>query len=134
MNATISKIKFILLACVALSVVHCSKGGGGTTSTATSTTCPANQLYTSGAGCLPTCGTNMVYYNNQCVSSYTVTGGGLNQCTPTYVNGQMTCGGGTTTPIGGGGYGYSRYGYGGGFGIGGILLILLILFLVFGYR
>ena len=118
MKDTISNLKFVALAFVALSIVNCSKGSSSPAAADPSTSCPANQLYTTGAGCLPTCGASMVYYNNQCVAASSVIAGSTaapgQTCNPTYSGGVMGCGPTSTNP--GSGFPGSTYPGGGGGG------------------
>jgi hypothetical protein len=76
MNTGIGKTKFILAALLALTVTHCGKKSSSSTSAVTpitsATTCTAGQLY-SQYGCQPQCGTNAVWYSNQCVQVTTTT-------------------------------------------------------------
>lgn len=58
-------LKMFVMVLIALSLVHCGKSGGSSTPSAT---CDSSQQATA-VGCLPTCGPNMVMYNNSCVSA-----------------------------------------------------------------
>lgn len=101
MKALVAKLKWIVFIGLALTAIGCAKSGGGGGGDSSTPACPANQLYT-GAGCLPTCGSGMVWYNNSCVAaSSVVAGGGLpggQSCPAGYILQYGQC-----VPAGGGG-------------------------------
>lgn len=73
---SLTKLKILAVIGLALTVINCSKSGGGDSSTSSNPQCAAGQLWTA-AGCLQTCGNGQVLWNGQCVSSAAVTGTGI---------------------------------------------------------
>lgn len=73
---SLTKLKILAVIGLALTVINCSKSGGGDSGSTSSPQCSAGQLWTA-AGCLPTCGNGQVVWNGQCVASAAVTGTGI---------------------------------------------------------
>jgi hypothetical protein len=72
MKQAIQILRITLLSAMALTLVHCAKKSSSSTTSAAAASCMSGQLQTA-VGCLPQCGTNMVYYNNQCLATTAVT-------------------------------------------------------------
>jgi hypothetical protein len=70
------RIQMLAVVLFSLFLVNCAKsGGGGAADPAGS--CSAGTTYTATYGCLPSCGTGMVWINNQCIPAAQVTGAGI---------------------------------------------------------
>ncbi|MBX3021186.1 MAG: hypothetical protein KF799_05860 [Bdellovibrionales bacterium] len=73
-------LKVLGLVFVAMALINCSKSGDSNQNSSTPAgSCAAGQLWT-GVGCLPSCGTGMVFYNNQCISAAQLGQGTATQC------------------------------------------------------
>lgn len=90
MNGKLLLLKVLGLAFVTLAIVNCGSKGGSSSSTPAASTCAAGTVQT-GVGCLQSCGTNMVVYNGQCVSSAQVAGGQNISCGTGMIQSQYGC-------------------------------------------